>query len=67
MAAPSSVFRLDQEYYLLPASCNSAIQPIHRHSYIIPVKWGRNSDEFEEKLLLLIDEYLSSRDCIQVI
>lgn len=67
MAAPNSVFRVDQDYYMLPASGNGPIQPIQRHSYIIPVKWGHNSDEFEEKLLLLIDEYLATRDCIRVI
>lgn len=67
MAAPSNVYFLNKSYTMLPDDGEGPLIQVKAFSYIIPVRWGHNSDELEEKIKALIDEYLFSKEYIRQI
>ncbi len=58
MAAPTNLYFLNKNYTMIPDDGEGPLVHVKYGSYIIPVRWGNNSEKFEEELLALIDKYL---------
>lgn len=59
MASHNQLAYVGRNYVMFPEDGHGAVKHLEAACYIVPVRWGSDSGEFEERLKALINEYIS--------